>query len=82
VGGQLEIGLDSGIRSGADAVKALALGANYIGLGRPCVYGLAAGGETGVGWVIDNFTTELDLTMTLSGCTSPAHLKRDLLVRA
>ncbi len=82
VGGQLEIGLDSGIRSGADAVKALALGANYIGLGRPCVYGLAAGGETGVGWVIDNLTTELDLTMTLSGCTSPAHLKRDLLVRA
>ena len=75
VGGPLEIGLDSGIRSGADAVKALALGANYIGLGRPCV-------DPGVGWVTDNFTTELALTMPLSGCPSPAHLKRDLLVRA
>ncbi len=81
VGGQLEIGFDSGIRSGADAVKALALGARYVGLGRPCVYGLAAGGEDGVGWVLDNFAAELDLTMALSGHTSPAQLLRDLLVR-
>lgn len=81
VNGQLEIGLDSGIRSGADAIKALALGANYVGLGRPCVYGLAAGGEAGVGWVLDNFAAELDLTMSLSGCTSPKQLTRDLLVR-
>ena len=82
VGGQLEIGLDSGIRSGADAVKALALGANYVGLGRPLLHGLAAGGEAGVGWVLDNFAAELDLTMALSGCNSPARLTRDLLVRA
>ena len=79
VGGQLEIGLDSGIRSGADAVKALALGARYVGLGRPCVYGLAAAGEVGVGWVLDNFAAELDLTMALSGCASPAQLTRDYL---
>ena len=82
VDGKLEIGLDSGIRSGADVVKALALGANYVGLGRPLLYGLAAGGEAGVGWVLDNFAAELDLTMALSGCTSPAQLTRDLLVRA
>ena len=82
VGGQLEIGLDSGIRSGADAVKALALGANYVGLGRPLVYGVAAGGEAGVGWVLDNFAAEFDLTLALSGRTSPAQLDRDVLVRA
>ena len=78
VGGKIEIGLDSGIRSGADAVKALALGASYVGLGRPCVYGLAAAGETGVGWVLDNFAAELDLTMALAGCVTPAQLTRDL----
>ncbi|MEO7598825.1 MAG: alpha-hydroxy-acid oxidizing protein [Opitutus sp.] len=79
VAGRLEIGLDSGIRSGADAVKALALGAHYIGLGRPCVYGLAAAGESGVGWVLDNFAAELDLTLALSGCSSPAQLGREML---
>ncbi len=72
VGGRMEIGLDSGVHSGADAVKALALGADYVGLGRPLVYGLAAGGEAGVGWVLDNFLAELDLTLALAGCTSPA----------
>ncbi len=79
VAGKIEVGLDSGIRSGADAVKALALGVNYVGLGRPCVYGLAAGGEAGVGWVLDNFAAELDLTMALAGCVSPAQLNRALL---
>ena len=79
VGGKIEIGLDSGIRSGADAVKALALGASYVGLGRPCVYGLAAAGETGVGWVLDNFAAELDLTMALAGCVTPAQLSNRLL---
>jgi L-lactate dehydrogenase (cytochrome) len=82
VGGRIEIGLDSGIRSGADAVKALALGARYVGLGRPCVYGLAAAGESGVGWVLDNFAAELDLTMALSGCVTPAQLTRNLLAHA
>ena len=79
VGGKIEIGLDSGVRSGADAVKALALGARYVGLGRPCVYGLAAAGEAGVGWVLDNFAAELDLTMALAGCVTPAQLDRALL---
>ncbi|MBC7365213.1 MAG: alpha-hydroxy-acid oxidizing protein [Undibacterium sp.] len=79
VGGKMVIGFDSGLRSGADAVKALALGVNYIGLGRPLVYGLAAAGEAGVGWVLDNFLAELDLTLALAGCTSPAQLTRDNL---
>jgi isopentenyl diphosphate isomerase/L-lactate dehydrogenase-like FMN-dependent dehydrogenase len=79
VSGKLEIGFDSGLRSGADAVKALALGAGYVGLGRPLVYGLATGGEAGVGWVLDNFCAELDLTLALAGCASPAQLTRDSL---
>ncbi len=79
IGGKIEIGLDSGIQSGADAVKALALGADYVGLGRPLVYGLAVGGETGVGWVLDNFLAELDLTLALSGCASPAEAGPGLL---
>lgn len=74
VGGKLSVGFDSGIRSGADALKALALGADYIGLGRPCIYGLAAGGGDGVGWVLDNFLAEFDLTLALSGLASPAQL--------
>lgn len=80
-GGKLEIGFDSGIRSAADIVKALALGARYVGLGRPCIYGLAAGGEAGVGWVLDNFTAELDLTLALAGCTAPGQLRPESLRR-
>lgn len=79
VDGKIEIGLDSGIRSGADAIKSLALGANYIGLGRPCIYGLAVAGETGVSWVLDNFAAELDLTMALAGCADPSEINRELL---
>ncbi len=79
VAGNLEIGFDSGIRSGADIVKALALGANYVSLGRPCVYGLAVGGEAGVGWILDNFLAELDLTLALAGYSTPAQLTPDAL---
>jgi isopentenyl diphosphate isomerase/L-lactate dehydrogenase-like FMN-dependent dehydrogenase len=77
--GRIEIGFDSGIRSGADIVKALALGADYVGLGRPWVYGLAAGGEAGVGWVLDNFVAELDLTLAMAGYRSPTELTKGSL---
>ncbi|MEO6244474.1 MAG: alpha-hydroxy-acid oxidizing protein [Opitutaceae bacterium] len=79
IGKKITVGLDSGVRTGADALKALALGADYVGLGRPCVYGLAAAGESGVGWVLDNFLAEFDLTLALSGLTSPAQLAPDFL---
>jgi isopentenyl diphosphate isomerase/L-lactate dehydrogenase-like FMN-dependent dehydrogenase len=59
---------DSGIRGGADAFKALALGATAVLLGRPYVYGLALGGEDGVRDVIRNLVADFDLTMALSGC--------------
>jgi isopentenyl diphosphate isomerase/L-lactate dehydrogenase-like FMN-dependent dehydrogenase len=59
--------MDSGIRRGADVIKALALGANAVLLGRPYVYGLAVAGQTGVERVIRNLAAELDLALALIG---------------
>src|SRR5262245_11309179 len=63
VGGRVPIVLDSGVRSGADAFRALALGATAVGLGRPYVWGLAVGGEDGVREVLRNFRGDFDLTL-------------------
>jgi len=73
---------DSGIRRGADVVKALALGARSVLLGRPYAYGLAVGGEDGVRDVVSNLLADLDLTLALAGCASVAELGRDNLVEA
>ncbi len=70
VGDGCEVLFDSGIRSGADALKALALGARAVCLGRPYVWGLALGGEQGVIDVLRAFLAELDLNMALSGHAS------------
>jgi lactate 2-monooxygenase len=70
VGDRCEVLFDSGIRSGADALKALALGARAVCLGRPYVWGLALGGEQGVIDVLRAFLAELDLNMALSGHAS------------
>jgi isopentenyl diphosphate isomerase/L-lactate dehydrogenase-like FMN-dependent dehydrogenase len=59
--------MDSGIRRGADVIKALALGANAVLLGRPYVYGLAVAGQTGVERVVRNLMAEIDLTLALVG---------------
>ena len=67
VAGRVPIVLDSGVRSGADAFIALALGATAVGIGRPYAYGLAVAGETGVREVVRNHLAELDLTMALAG---------------
>jgi isopentenyl diphosphate isomerase/L-lactate dehydrogenase-like FMN-dependent dehydrogenase len=67
VGGDLEIIFDSGVRCGADVVKALALGAKMVFIGRPYVYGLAIGGETGVRHVLKSILGDLQLTLHLSG---------------
>lgn len=71
---------DSGIRSGADVFKAVALGANAVLLGRPYAYGLAVAGETGAREVIRNVIAEFDLTVGLAGCTSLRDLTPDRLV--
>jgi lactate 2-monooxygenase len=66
-GSGCEVLFDSGIRSGADALKALALGARAVLLGRPYIWGLALGGEEGVVEVLRSFLGDLDLAMALSG---------------
>jgi len=77
VGGRIPIVLDSGVRSGADVFRALALGAAAVGLGRPYVWGLAAGGEDGVREVIRNLRADFDLTMGLAGCASVREIGRE-----
>ena len=70
VGGRVPIVLDSGVRSGADVFRAVSLGAAAVGLGRPYVWGLAAGGEEGVREVIRNLRGDFDLTLGLAGVAS------------
>jgi lactate 2-monooxygenase len=81
VAGRIPVLLDSGVRSGADVFRALALGASAVGLGRPYVWGLAAGGEQGVHEVIRNLRADFDLTMGLAGCASVREISRDSVVR-
>jgi L-lactate dehydrogenase (cytochrome) len=82
VAGRAPVLLDSGVRSGADAFKALALGATAVCIGRPYVYGLAVGGEAGVREVIANLLAEFDLTLGLAGLTSVGEITPDALARA
>jgi isopentenyl diphosphate isomerase/L-lactate dehydrogenase-like FMN-dependent dehydrogenase len=70
VGDEIAVLLDSGIRSGADAFKALALGADAVLVGRPYLWGLALDGQGGVETVLRCLLAELDLTMALSGYTA------------
>jgi lactate 2-monooxygenase len=77
VDGRVPVLFDSGIRTGADAVKALALGAVAVLLGRPYIWGLALGGEDGVRDVL----ADLDLTLALCGVARPEDVDRSLLVR-
>ena len=73
--------LDSGIRSGADIVKALALGAAAVTVGRPHVYGLALDGAAGVQAVLENLIAELDLTLGLIGMRSVSDLSPEVVRR-
>jgi lactate 2-monooxygenase len=79
VGGKLAILFDSGVRGGADLLKALALGADAVCLGRPYVWGLALAGQAGVESVLKMTLAELDLTMALCGLTRSEELTRDCL---
>lgn len=71
--------MDSGIRGGADAFKAIALGATAVCIGRPYVYGLAIAGKDGAYEVLRNIMAEFELTMGLSGCRSIAEIERECL---
>ncbi|WP_404460060.1 alpha-hydroxy-acid oxidizing protein [Sutcliffiella horikoshii] len=81
VRGRIPVLFDSGIRKGADVVKAMALGADAVLLGRPYVYGLAIDGEEGVKTVLDNFIYDLDATVATAGVRAVSELNRDLVVR-
>jgi lactate 2-monooxygenase len=79
VAGRLPVLFDSGIRSGADAVVALALGARAVAIGRPYAYALALAGEDGVHELLRNTIAELDITLGLAGVRSVADLDRTIL---
>ncbi|MEJ7600815.1 MAG: alpha-hydroxy acid oxidase [Kofleriaceae bacterium] len=79
VAGRGEILLDGGVRRGTDVVKALALGARAVLLGRPILWGLAAAGRTGVAGVLEALRRELDLAFALCGCPDVASVTRDLV---
>ncbi len=74
--------VDGGIRRGVDVAVALALGADAVLVGRPALWGLAAGGQGGARRVLELLGSELELTLALCGCTSPSGLGRNHLRRA
>ena len=79
IGDQATIIADGGIRRGSDIVKAIALGADAVSLGRPYFLALGAGGEAGVDWLLDFLRAGLERTMALTGCRSLAEIDRDLV---
>lgn len=79
VAGRAEVLVDGGIRRGTDIVKAIALGARAVLVGRPMLWGLATGGERGVAAVFAALRDELELAMALCGCESLAEITPDLV---
>jgi lactate 2-monooxygenase len=73
--GDTPVLFDSGVRSGTDAVKALALGATAVGVGRPYTYGLAIGGDRGAAWVLRSMLAEADLLMAVNGYPTLAEVR-------
>ncbi|MCY1457389.1 L-lactate dehydrogenase [compost metagenome] len=81
VGDDLKVLVDSGIRSGLDVVRMLALGAKGVLLGRSMAYALAADGQRGVENMLDIFAKEMRVAMTLTGVTSIDQIDESILVR-
>lgn len=79
VAGRIPVLFDSGVRGGADAVVALALGARAVAIGRPYVYALAVAGEAGVHELLRNTIAELDITLGLAGVRSVAELDTSIV---
>ncbi len=82
VGNRCEVLLDGGVRRGSDVVKALCLGARGVFIGRPYLYGLAAGGEAGVREVLGILRAEIERTLILMGCPGVQALDRGWLLPA
>ncbi len=81
VGGAVPLLLDGGVRRGTDVLKALALGADAVAVGRPVLWGLAVDGEDGVARMLDLLRGELDLALALCGCCSPREVSPELIWR-
>ncbi|MGH2831126.1 MAG: alpha-hydroxy acid oxidase, partial [Actinomycetota bacterium] len=79
VDGRMPLIVDGGVRRGTDVLKALALGADAVAIGRPCLWGLAAGGAEGVARVVDLLHEELSLAMAMAGCPTLADVTPDLI---
>ncbi|HET8936506.1 MAG TPA: alpha-hydroxy acid oxidase [Polyangiales bacterium] len=79
VGGKAEVYVDGGVRRGTDVIKALALGARAVLIGRPVLWGLTVAGRDGVAAVLESLRRELDLAMALCGCPNLAEVTPDLL---
>jgi 4-hydroxymandelate oxidase len=79
VDNKIEVLIDGGIRRGSDILKALALGAKAVGVGRPILWGLAYDGQQGVEKVLEILRSELDLAMALCGRTSSSDIESDLI---
>ena len=79
VGDRIEVHMDGGIRSGQDVLKAMALGAKGTFIGRPCLYGLGAGGRDGVKLALDIIRKELDTTLALCGKRVIADATREII---
>lgn len=81
VEGRLPLLFDGGIRRGTDVLKALALGASAVLIGRPYIYGLAAAGAVGVAHVLNILRTELEVAMALTGCPTLEKIDRNVIWR-
>ena len=81
VQGRVPILLDSGVRRGTDVVKALALGATAVGIGKPVFFALAVNGEEGVKHMLHLLKTEIEAAMALCGCECVADITRNLVTR-
>jgi lactate 2-monooxygenase len=79
---QIPVLMDSGIRRGSDIIKALALGAKAVLVGRPCMYGLAVSGERGVKEVLQNILADMDITMALAGEKAVRELNKSILIES
>ena len=79
IGDRMEIHMDGGVRSGQDVLKAVALGAKGVWIGRPYLYGLGAGGKAGVTRALDIIRNELDITMALCGRRDIRTIDADIL---
>jgi 4-hydroxymandelate oxidase len=79
VAGRAEVFVDGGVRRGVDVVRALAMGARAVLLGRPMLWALAAGGQAGVSRALELFRAEIDLAMALCGCPDVSAITPDLL---